>query len=467
MKPSVCTLLILGAALIHGCGGDSIELGKTDGSVRMLTVAPEPIDKLDILFVIDDSGSMRPNQEALIAAAGDALFAQLEQELGGMPDIHLGVISSNVGTGPEGGGGEACMGNGDNGVFYTGPNHSCLGADDWFVVNEDDGAGGRQSNYDGPLEEAFACLAALGNTGCGFEQHLESMRRALDGRNPQNDGFVRDDAMLLVMVLADEDDCSAKDRTIFDPEQDDIDAPLGELASFRCFEFGVVCDEDDDPRALGPRSGCTSREDSPYLRSIAFYRQFLTDLKSDPTMVMVAGIVGDRGPIEVIIHPQTDERWLAPLCGELPVELPSEQRIAFPAVRLHSLLEQFPSRYAFSSVCESDMTSNLRRITAQTAAAMDRRPCLTGIPADGDSARGGIQPQCKVFDVLAPDTDTELRTEIVACQSADDPGPCFWIEEDRSECTVSPSHLAVRVNRPGSAPAGAHLIAECVEAPAS
>ena len=57
---------------------------------------------------------------------------------------------------------------------------------------------------------------------------------------------------------------------------------LGPRTSFRCFEFGTVCDPDADPRASGTRTGCRSREDSPYLASVASYTAFLRGLKADP-----------------------------------------------------------------------------------------------------------------------------------------------------------------------------------------
>ena len=44
------------------------------------------------------------------------------------------------------------------------------------------------------------------------------MKRALDGSNPENEGFLRDDAFLAVIFVADEDDCSAFSRGVFDPD---------------------------------------------------------------------------------------------------------------------------------------------------------------------------------------------------------------------------------------------------------
>src|SRR5690606_27094291 len=52
---------------------------------------------VDILFVIDDSGSMREEQDSLLANFDN--FINVLQEIeGGLPNVHIGVISTNVGA---------------------------------------------------------------------------------------------------------------------------------------------------------------------------------------------------------------------------------------------------------------------------------------------------------------------------------------------------------------------------------
>jgi hypothetical protein len=60
---------------------------------------------------------------------------------------------------------------------------------------------------------AFSCIAQLGPDGCGYEQSLEAMYRALDPA--VNPGFIRDDAALAVLFITDEDDCSARDTSLY------------------------------------------------------------------------------------------------------------------------------------------------------------------------------------------------------------------------------------------------------------
>jgi hypothetical protein len=67
----------------------------------------------------------------------------------------------------------------------------------------------------------FTCIATLGTEGCGFEQPLAAMEKALTVQvapGGPDAGFLRDDAALAIVILSDENDCSAADTTMFDPE---------------------------------------------------------------------------------------------------------------------------------------------------------------------------------------------------------------------------------------------------------
>jgi hypothetical protein len=422
--------IIAALALFAGCSQDDANLGS--GFKPVLDVPPEPIEAVDILFVIDNSGSMQEQQDALIASAGEALFDQLAAEVGGMPDIHVAVVSSDVGAGDYAITGCSNEGNdGDDGRFLIG-NASCpITIDGTYLSDYDDGAGGRITNFSGTLDEAFGCAAALGTQGCGFEQHLESMRRALDGSNVANAGFLREDAILLVVILADEDDCSAFDTGVFDTSQNDIMAPLGFLNSFRCFEFGVVCDG-DDPRTFGDKTGCAPRDDSAYLTTVDEYVTFLHGLKADPSMVMVAGIFGDVAPVTVIPDPEMSMRpVLDSVCP------PDGSTIGtYPAVRLHALAGGFPARWVFTPICDAstEMEANLRTISTRLGTVMAAKSCLPAEVPAGTPCRGFAAPA------------GEARRPI-AVTIAPDPEQC------------GPA-LAASV-APGSLADGDHLIVEC------
>src|SRR5262249_59114045 len=90
---------------------------------------------------------------------------------------------------------------------------------------------------------------------------LAAVERALGPNAPSgNAGFLRDYAFLGIVLITDEDDCSAPaDSQLFDPSQNSNADPLGPLASFRCTEFGILCGGQSPPRlAAGPLSNCVS-----------------------------------------------------------------------------------------------------------------------------------------------------------------------------------------------------------------
>ena len=284
--------------------------------------------KLDILFVVDNSGSMAQEQASL-AANLPGLLDQVAASAGAVPDLHIGVVSSSVGIGDF-----SCQGcnyGGDRGLLQVTPRiDGCSPPTGHFIED----APGGEVNYSGTLADTFSCIALLGTAGCGFEQHLESMKQALDGSNPGNAGFLRDDAMLAIVILADEDDCSAADPSVFDTHQCHVTDPLGAFEGFRCTEFGVICDGANLDRNPDEYSDCSPRTDS-YMADPAGYVAFLTSLKGGESWrVFAAVIAGPTSPFAVVLDSNEDPR-LAPSCS-------SAMGKADPAVSLASFAAAFP-----------------------------------------------------------------------------------------------------------------------------
>lgn len=228
-----------------------------------LTFPSVPKRKLDLLLQIDDS-SDACDKQANLSIALPSLLAQLRAPSGEMPDLHIGLVTSDLGTqgsdvsspgpaiGQNGNGG--CTGVGDDGRLQT------FGAavTDVFVVDEQDGAGGRRRNYQGELADVLGSMVrGAGAGGCGFEQPLHAIRRALS--HPSNAGFLRPEAHLGVVIFSDEDDCSFRDPNLLGTDE----TTLGPLQSFRCSRFGLQCDQPMED--VGAKTGCGPREDSPLM----------------------------------------------------------------------------------------------------------------------------------------------------------------------------------------------------------
>jgi hypothetical protein len=437
---------------------------------------------IDILFVIDNSQSMEQEQAALQAQF--PLFMSVLRNIeGGLPNVHIGVVSSNVGVGGYSIGG--CGAQGDNGELQNVARGGCSPPTGKFIsdvsANNQNMPDQRIQNYSGTLEDTFACIAALGTGGCGFEQHLESMKRALNpGEQPANAGFIRDGAYLAVIIIADEDDCSAGNSMVFDPSDVSLTGMFGPLTSFRCTEFGITCDEGNLSRTAASYTNCVPRTDVPYMRNPQDYVDFLKGLKADPNLIIVAGIIGNADPVRVQIKDNNPE---------LDASCSSANGNAAPAVRLKYFLDQFPNHNTLTSICNDDLSGALEQI-AQALARVIGNPCLEGNIPDTDinPNEPGIQLECSVADVQYPGTEQEIGktirrcdiTETEACIVPSTAGadpytppcpkagqalPCWWTRKaDSCDPDTSPSQLQLLVERAAGQdpPAGTYVVAGCV-----
>lgn len=427
-------------------------------------VAPDyplsPTNQLDILFVIDDSFSMAAEQRSLVDNF-PRFMEVLEGIEGGLPDVHIGVISTDVGTG---GASPHCDLAGDDGALHGGPGVSCQVSppDGSFIIDEAGEDGARVRNYAAgqTLAETFSCIAELGTSGCGFEQPLESMWRALDGSHPANDGFLRENAYLAVVFITDEDDCSAADSELFSAAQDALDDELGRSGSFRCWQHGVVC-EPDEPLETGAKSGCRVRADAPYMAGVQDYVDFIQGLKYDEELIIVAGIMGDPDPIAVT-RDENDDLTLAKSCGAVAGDPHSG---AVPATRLQAFLDAF-SHSTRTSICDADLAPGLQKIAELLADVLDQR-CLPGQIFDKDASTAGIQPECSVIEILHPSAASPEENVLPACDNELDPEgssrlPCYLIAP-AADCSATPTGLAIEVYPlERDLPADSRLSVQCV-----
>ncbi|HJX63287.1 MAG TPA: hypothetical protein VJ860_04965 [Polyangia bacterium] len=217
-----------------------------------------PTCALDVLFVVDNSPSMDPKQTAL-AQSFPQMLQQLQQSPGGLPDLHIGVVSSDMGAGSEGIGGNCDRPLGDRGLLWgndptpgaiatvaEAPNNGCglYSGARWIEDIQNPNGVGRQQNYTGNLADVFSCLAkAVGVNGCGYEHPLQSVRVALNpqgGINDANVGFVRPKGYLAIVLITDEDDCSADVSDVGNNGMF-LQRPKGETASMKCAMRGDLC----------------------------------------------------------------------------------------------------------------------------------------------------------------------------------------------------------------------------------
>ncbi|MBA3394190.1 MAG: hypothetical protein H0T89_16195 [Deltaproteobacteria bacterium] len=391
-------------------------------------VLPAESAAVDILFVIDDSMSMA-DEQAQLGIWSSNLFEVLSGS-GDLPDLHIAVTSSSVDIPSL----EQCR-SGMGGSFQVGGAVLQNGR----FIRDVAGLTGRERNYSGTLTETFAKMARVGDSGCGMEQPFKAARLALSN---ESEGFLRDDALLLVVFVTDEDDCSARDSTLFSDPYADACSELGTITSYRCFEHGVTCYDGKGSRELGERNDCRPAASSPYMESVAGFAEMLKGLKPDPAQVVVAAIHGK--PNQVIAIP--DERItthatprLANVCGIGG----KEGSGATPAIRMNALLAEFGGRASQSSICDSELSWAMRDIGRVTRDAASRSHCLAGPLIDADVAAAGIQPGCRVEATSDVGTDLERRVEVPPCDRAGGTR-CFTIDRDPA-CADTETQLAFRV----------------------
>jgi MYXO-CTERM domain-containing protein len=355
------------------------------GLIGLAAPAAAQTRNVDVLFVVDNSTLMAEEQVKLIESfqTFQDVLAQLP---GGLPDLHIGVVSSNMGAGPVQI--NNCQGDGDDGILQVGPYFGDPDVPDCatrpegrFISDIALPDGTRDRNYDGSMADTFACIARLGTNGCGFEQHLGAMRAALSDFTPENAGFLRDDAVLAVVVVANEDDCSASDTALYDPGAQEF----GPISSFRCTRFGITCTEPIDGDTLGPLSNCAPDFQSDYLTNPQEFVDFLTTLKGDPQRVVFGAITGPSEPVAIGLDPNNPDNQR--LLGSCMTSVDDE---AAPAIRLNWLAAQF-AHGSQSTVCSSDQTGALGQIAQQIGVAMEAfgtEPDAGPTPTEPDAGPG-------------------------------------------------------------------------------
>src|SRR5205814_5432817 len=162
---------------------------------------------IDILFMVDNSPSMKEEQDK-VRRNFPVFIEELKKIPGGLPNVHIGVVTSDLGAGskPLSNGGCPRPG-GDRGIFQTKP--TCgLDANSLFISSFNNGT---MNNFQGAIDNVFSCMADVGVIGCGYEHQLQSTRVALyETVTKENAGFLRKDAFLAIILITDEDDCSAE-----------------------------------------------------------------------------------------------------------------------------------------------------------------------------------------------------------------------------------------------------------------
>jgi hypothetical protein len=380
-----------------GCGGRSLDgMGGRDGGAGVSggggtraggtggTPGPfVPTRAVDVLFMIDDSSGMSLAHQNLMRTFPTFTTA-LAALPGGLPDIHIAVISSDMGAGD--GSISGCAGEGKAGIFQYTARGACtattLTPSATFISNV-----GGVANYSGmELADVFTCIAALGQSGCGFEHPLAAIVRALgaDGRPApaENQGFLRPEAFLFLVLLTDEDDCSGPPSLYDTATNLTLSSALGPPANFRCNEFGHLCAGSKPPRRAPngnvtdtvTLAGCVPAEASGMLTPVATFVSQLRAVKPFPDQqIVVSAISGPATPYAV--------HWKAPSLadtGPWPeithACVAADLSFADPAVRITAFVNAFGANGMAFGICDQSFAPALQRIAERIGEVTSQAP---------------------------------------------------------------------------------------------
>jgi hypothetical protein len=171
-----------GAGGLSGGGGQGGQGGDPAcGETVSIPITTTGVDKIDLLFVVDNSGSMREEQASLQREFPRLIKVLTTGQRDPKPsfppaeDLHLGVISTDMGmVGVQGIPG--CEGLGDDGIMNNIPGASVAGCQATYPRFLTYVAGVHDPDQ---TANDLSCIAALGTDGCGFEQQLEATLKAL------------------------------------------------------------------------------------------------------------------------------------------------------------------------------------------------------------------------------------------------------------------------------------------------
>ncbi|EDM79863.1 putative lipoprotein [Plesiocystis pacifica SIR-1] len=441
---SAFALLTFAGVVASGCNAHDLKGVEIEGSSVSTNSLPLDVNrKVDVLLVLDNSGSMGEEQANLAANFGPVI--ERLEEVGA--DYRIGITTTDIG-------GHSCEGQATGGSLHL---SSCLDRPGTFTFNGNDqfaaaceahcqlsgeeleirpteGCGDSEEaarpwiqSYNGVSNlpegvttlDAFQCFAPQGISGCGWESPLEAMARALENmHNPDRPeyGFLRDDALLAVVVVTDEVDCS------YNPEHADalfLDGAffadgVSYATSAACWNAGTDCEGESPYASCSDASydasgNPTEDRDAAVLRPVDHYVELLEGVAAQKTsgrevlVSVIAGVPLGYQDGEAIVYADSPDNSTQELFGigdGCSNVVNGEVQTAVPPVRLVSFASAFPSAFKdelnLYSVCSEDYTPALEDIVANITVELPPA-CYGDCVKDIDASTEELDYNCNVY----------------------------------------------------------------------
>jgi hypothetical protein len=444
---------------------DLAPLGPCTVSAVSERVDQSGVSDVDLLFMIDNSGSMASKQKKLAAqlpklvqvlTLGDRYPGVDDADLPAGVDpqtrkftavktMHLGVVTSNMGglddipTNQQ----EAvqsCAGLGQDGKLQ---NSTDIAVEGVIARNDREFDGYKTGDvvlpphpecdvsglpkyidYDASMgdtpqqtSDSFACIAAVGVRGCPFEQQLEATWKALapnDGledpslykflNNTKGQGENYNDGFLRPdAILA---------TLIISDEEDCSITDAGKVL------FALDADADTQYGPINLRCGYNST-DTNLVHDVKRYIDGLKSLKPDnPDRVIFTAIVGvpqeaiksNQSIPDILKRPdmQFAEQFANGKGTGIPVPscTSSTGEDAYPPTRMLEVAQGFGDQAVIYSICEDDYGPALDKLIEKIASKL-KGNCLPRQLNPGDNGK----VNCEVFELLPTNDDSKCRAE--------------------------------------------------------
>ena len=336
--------------------------------------------KVDILWVIDNSASMCDEQQSLRESFDLFVEALVFEGV----DFNIAVITTDM-IDPLQSGRFQNMASGQQGpqCQLQIDTSKCPGVDGSeappMVISS---SAARYQDASGApdvekIKNDFGCRATAGSSGDGIEQGLDAARSALSPALLQNHnaGFLRDDALLAIFFLSDENDCSLSPGS----------------------------------QRPGNNYGCEWAPEilTPVSDYVDFFQNFKRgpDGEAQPERVVVAGIIGpDNG-----IRYSPPEAVQQTCFQSQTVDPNSLNEGAYAGYRYEELIKSF-RHSGQASICETPFESALATISQVIPDAVAL--CLNDLPSQCTAETGCGEATCEARGNFSFCSNTVIRIEL-------------------------------------------------------
>ncbi|MCP4603762.1 MAG: hypothetical protein GY847_25135 [Proteobacteria bacterium] len=265
-----------------------------------------------------------------------------------------------------------------------------------------------------------ACLSKVRADGCSVEQQLEASIVALS-RSEDQRNFIKGSHLLAVLIVSDEEDCSIKDKGLFETDE---------------WKSGTRMTDDSKSGLLNTACNAPRENEEKYLFETTRYREKLIELKGgNPKAVIFAAIVGvptddteeqsicqgrgneigfclDDPNMELQVEVQeagegVEFKHFAPACERMD-DNGNTITSALPGRRYVEVAQEFASNGYVYSICNGDWSPAMKEI-AKIINPHFGYHCygkqLEWIPSETPECQGCGKNNCQVLVEITHDKD--------------------------------------------------------------